>query len=155
MHQRNRGNGGIFHSNLVQMYQLVRVTPFWGGQQTFLPQTFDAGDNYIKNNEITLYAVWQVHDPPSTSTIVTLQNQSYKFDINVANPINESICIVTTYADDGKLIEMQIIPMTVGTSNIILTMKKNLSATNAKVMIWDKLNTMQPLCDPEIIPTLP
>jgi len=89
-----------------------------------------------------------------SQTEITISNNIYEFNINVIYPVADSILIAATYNSIGQLLEMKTAQVMESTSSIILTMDYTIGATNAKIMIWSGLNTMEPLCETEILLSL-
>ena|GEM_PF-5677551 len=101
------------------------------------------------------FKVYSNHFAVLTYSTVDIKNDNYKFDVAISNTTNNATLILATYNSTGKLIELKTAPITETTTNIPITMSKSLGATSAKVIVWDNLTSMQPLCAPEIIQTLP
>jgi len=135
------------------VYNNIQFTP--GDWRFFVT----AGNTTGWSTNSEYWYTMNVSTPPKASAIktitaVTAQAQNYNFNINITNPTNGTL-IIATYNNAGKLIETKTATITTTTTNIPLTMSKTLGATNAKIMIWDSLSTMQPLCESEIVTTLP
>jgi uncharacterized protein YraI len=90
-----------------------------------------------------------------SKTTISQQENDYNFSVAIANPVLNSAVILTTYTSDNRLAEIKRTKITSTSSPILLSMSATPGVTNAKVMVWEGLGAMQPLCEPEIIPLLP
>jgi uncharacterized repeat protein (TIGR02543 family) len=114
---------------------------------------YTAGGNYTSNTGATLYAVWKA-DKLYTQTTVT-KDTSYNFNIKVFNSPDNAVLVLAAYNSERKLTEIKTAPLNSATQSVTLTMNNNIGAANAKVMIWNGLNMLEPMCDYETISTLP
>ena len=112
---------------------------------------FPGGISYMFMSELSSIPVNRVTPPPTTATTVTSSGANLNFNINITNPWNYTL-IVSTFDSEGRFLEMRTESLTTSTANITLTMRNNIGATNARVMIWDGFGNMNPVNGSEVIP---
>ena len=108
---------------------------------------YKPGGGYIFMEDMTLYAVWKLI--PYTNTTVTKKKTYSMFEIDVFNMDEECAVILALYKD-GALAECQ--QETYSGDPLLLASFEEYDSY--KVMLWDDMATMVPLCDAEFDTTL-
>lgn len=103
--------------------------------------TYQAGDTYSSNDTTTLFAIWEAV-PYTTLTITHRTNFDLidieLFDLNVGCTV-----ILAVYNKDNRLVNIQ---SNTYKGEMVSFIESN-DYDTAKVMVWDSLNTIKPLCD--------
>jgi len=122
---------------------------------------------YVESQKYTITVNADI--TPGTETTVTRTRMAYNyvlidylsFHIKLRKNIPRGLLIVGIYDKYGRLLHTEtekfdtILDNRDTISFLIPEIVGIVGATNAKVMIWDNLNNMKPLCKSEIIPSLP
>ncbi len=102
------------------------------------------GENFSYDGDVTLYAYWKVSDPYIESQ-VNASGSQFNVISNIYNIEGDYTIIVAGY-NDNRLVD--IVQTTQGVSATL-----NGDIDEIKVMVWDNLSRLVPLCDAEVIPS--
>ena len=145
----------------------------WAASNTAVVSEYQPGESYTANAAVTLYAVWQKDETKPDYELSIIQNSlnwdgakiqgTIQVNIvkNISAPQTGSI-MVGIYDNTDKLISitMNDIQKLNAENNSSPVMNINIpnanaSSYSAKIMLWNSASQMEPLCEPNIIPTLP
>ena len=116
----------------------------WSRISDAIAPEFSAGDIYTENTDITLYAVWKII--PSTKTTIIKKSNYSMVNIMIHN-LDESANVVLATYKNGMLSDIQIEEY----NGEDLSLATFLPYDTIKVMLWENMNTMNPLCKNEVL----
>lgn len=110
--------------------------------------SYNPGAIYTENKNMVLYAQWEKQIPSIKST-VTKTNLEYIIETKIENISSTSYEIIIAGYKGGKFISMEKVSYNEQNSPYII--KGDID--EIKVMVWDGLSSMKPLCEAEVIPS--
>lgn len=116
----------------------------WSKSKYNIIPEYCAGDIINITGNITLYAIWELN-PYTITTFESYKN--YTIGVTKLNNIKVPCVINIAKYNDGKLIEVEIRNYSKDTE-IFAMSKEN---DSVKIMLWENLETMKPLCAAEFI----
>ena len=119
----------------------------WNTKSDGTGTTYKPGDLYTSNASVTLYAQWEKINSYTKTKVIDYN--IYKlcnaeiFNIDISGSI-----IISSYKN-GKMVSCEMRDLMDGSESFAVFG----DIDEIKVMVWDGLSTMKPLCDAEVIPS--
>ena len=116
----------------------------WSKSKIAKSPTYKANDIYTEKADITLYAVWKIL--PAINASINKKATYSLISIALSNADEGTSVIISAYKD-GRLTDLQIETY----DNADLSVATFAEYDTIKIMLWDNIGTMQPMCKPAII----